>query len=107
MKCDKKFGCSLKSETALGCGGGANFYNGINTTTRVFTGTDAPRLQHITFLVLTAEMKIKKMTRETPEVRSDKRKPREKKEREKREKGEKRKKNDRGRGKRGEKERKR
>ena len=44
MKCDQKFGCSLKSETALGEGGGPNFYNGINTTTRVFTGTDALRL---------------------------------------------------------------
>ena len=55
MKCDRKFGCSLKSETALGEGGGANFYNGINTTTRVFTGTDAQRLREITFFVLAVE----------------------------------------------------
>ena len=55
MKCDRKFGCSLKSETALGEGGGPNFYNGINTTTRVFTGTDALRLQDITFFVLAAK----------------------------------------------------
>ena len=41
MKSDKKFGCSLKSEAALGNGGGRNFYNGINTTTRVFTGTNS------------------------------------------------------------------
>ena len=44
MKCDKKFaGCSLKSETGPGEGGGANFYNGINTATCVFTGTDKGR----------------------------------------------------------------
>ena len=41
MKSDKKFGCSLKSEAALGNGGGRNFYNGINTTTPVFTGTNS------------------------------------------------------------------
>ena len=52
MKSDKKFGCSLKSKAALGKGGGRNFYNGINTTTRVFTGPTRGRTSRYRFPLL-------------------------------------------------------